>query len=299
MDEPGFTLKHTRVCIVGLGLMGGSMALALRGRVADLAAVDADAATCDAALRRGIVSRAATDLSLVTDANLVILAAPVRALIDLIGAIGPRLAPGTIVLDLGSVKLPVVQAMNALPDHIGAVGGHPMCGREHSGLDHADSTLFRDARFVLCRTQRTTSAAWALCEEVVGAVGALGVEMDAAHHDRIAAVISHLPYVLSAALASTAGCHAEQDPAAWVLAASGFRDASRLAASDPTMMLDILLSNAAAVLSAIGEAQAHLNLLAALIEEADADRLHNLLAEAQSHRRGWEAAQNGHQQVGA
>lgn len=290
MDEPGFGLKEARVCIVGLGLMGGSLALAMRDGVSDLTAVDADQAVCDDAVSRGIVRLASRDLSLVEEANLVMLATPMRALLRLVDPVGQRMRRGAVLLDLGSVKQPVVAAMNRLPDHIGAVAGHPMCGREVAGLTHADGTLYRGARFVLCRTDRTTPASWSLAGEVVKHIGACGLEMEAAHHDRVVGVTSHLPYMLSAVLAEVAGHQAASVPSVWTLAASGFRDASRLAGSDPTMMADVLLTNAPAALRAISLAQARLNELAALIEDADAERLLAALSEAQMHRHAWEGS---------
>src|SRR5688572_21293660 len=162
MDEPGFSLKDSNICIVGLGLMGGSMALALRDQVAGITAVDADPATCDAAVQQGIVSQASSDLSLAAGVEIVILATPVRTLIRQISEIASILRPGTLVFDLGSVKGPVVEAMNVLPEHIMAVAGHPMCGKEVSGVIHADAALYSGARFVLCRTERTTPEAWAI-----------------------------------------------------------------------------------------------------------------------------------------
>jgi prephenate dehydrogenase len=111
----------------------------------------------------------------VQDAGLVVLAAPMRALIALVKEAGDIMRPGAMLLDLGSVKQPVVAAMDRLPEHIGAVAGHPMCGREVAGLAHADGALYQNARFVLCRTARTTENAWVVGEELVEAVGAVGL----------------------------------------------------------------------------------------------------------------------------
>jgi prephenate dehydrogenase len=288
MDEDGFSLTDQRVCIVGLGLMGGSLALALAGQVARLAAVDSDPAACQLALERGIVEEASGDLSLVSGADLVILAAPVRAAIRLIGTLGPLLKSGALLIDVCSVKRPLVAAMNALPSTVSAVAGHPMCGKEVSGLIHAESSLYHGARFVLCRTDRTTPAALEMAQRLVGALGAEALLMEADHHDRVASLISHLPYLLSAALALAAGEHADGDSAIWELAASGFRDTSRLAGSDPAMMADILLTNQDAIHHALSGAQDALDRLRAAIQGDDPAVLMSLLSEAQRFRREWE-----------
>jgi prephenate dehydrogenase len=289
MDEDGFTPVQAQVCVVGLGLMGGSLALALRGQVASVTGIDADPAICEAAVTQGVVKRAGGDFSPAAEADIVVLATPVRAIIRLVGELGGRLKPGALLIDLGSVKRPVIDAMDDLPQHVQAVGGHPMCGKAVSGLEHADATLYRGAQFVLCRSERTTPAAWKLSRKLVEAVGARSIGMDAAHHDQVAATISGLPYALSAALALVAGRQAEADPAVWRLAASGFRDTSRLAGSDPVMMTDILLTNADAVLEAIRQAQGHLEVLAGAIGSGMPEALHAQLAEAQQRRHEWES----------
>ncbi|MBN1122135.1 MAG: prephenate dehydrogenase [Anaerolineae bacterium] len=294
MDESGFTtpngLKETVVCIVGLGLMGGSLALALKERTAGLLAVDKDLSTCWNATEKGVVSQAGDDLALVNKANVVILATPMRVLLRLLDEVAAYLKPGALLLDLGSVKQPIIDKMNRLPESIRAVGGHPMCGKEVSGFAHADAELFRNAPFVLCRSERTTPETLVLVEELVKAVDSRAIEMDAAHHDRIVAAISALPYALSAALALAAGEQAAEDPLTWTLASSGFRDTSRLAGSGPMVMADILLTNAPAVLASISQANETLAALAGLIEQGDPVALHAFLSRAQGYRHEWEEA---------
>jgi len=285
---PDFALKNARICVIGLGLMGGSLAMALKNQVAGISAVDVNPKSRDQAVAWGIVGKASDDLKVAGEANLVVLATPVRTLIGQIRELAGILTPGAVVIDLGSVKAPVVEAMNTLPETIGAVAGHPMCGKEVSGLEHADSALFHMARFVLCRTERTTPEAWKIARELVEAVGAQVMEMDAVQHDRVAAGTSHLPYLLSAALTLTTGMHAAHDEMVWMLAASGFRDTSRLAGSDPAMMRDILLSNRDEVLDRISEAQSHMNEIADLMANNDGDGLLRLLCEAQNFRHEWE-----------
>jgi prephenate dehydrogenase len=291
-DESDFTrLADLRLTIVGLGLMGGSLAMALRGKVARLTGVDADPATRQAALARGVVDSATSDLAEgVSNADGVVLATPVQTILRLLGTIGPHLTDGCLVMDLGSTKHTVVEAMNRLPPHVMAVGGHPMCGKEISGLAAAEATLFRGCRFVLCPTGRSPEPALRLARALVEAVGADVVEMDAERHDRLTAAVSHLPYLLSVALVGAVKTVADEDPLAWRLAASGFHDTSRLAASQPIMMRDILLTNREASLDALEQAVDVLLGLAAEIRAEDSEALLARLTAIQRARMDWEAS---------
>ena len=277
MDVP--SLAQARVGIVGLGLMGGSLALALRGRVAYLLAVERQVLARQMALRQGIVDAATEALTPDTPPlDLLVLATPLRAILDTLGRL-PALRPaGGAVVDLGSTKRAVVAAMAALPEGFSAVGGHPMCGKETAGLAAADGDLFRGQTFVLCRVPRAApqTTAEALALALVEAIGARPLWLDAAEHDRLVAAVSHLPAVLAATLMRLAG-----DERQWTVSASGFRDAARLAGSDPRMMLDILLTNREAVLAALGAAQADLAAFAAALAAGDEAALAEWLATAQ------------------
>jgi prephenate dehydrogenase len=157
-----------------------------------------------------------------------------------------------------------------------------MCGRETAGLAHADAGLFRGQTFVLVPLARTTERTRRLALELLEAVGARPLEMGAERHDALTALVSHLPYAAAAALVRAA--EAAGDEGAWRAAASGFRDSTRLAASDLTMMVDIMLTNRAAVLQALGRYRRELDGLAELIEAGDADALRAWLAPAQARR---------------
>lgn len=285
MDNPDFTLADARVAIVGLGLMGGSLALAIKDHCAEITGVDADSAALAHAVEHGIVRRAADFQSAVASCDLLVLAAPVQAIIEQLNAIGSdashRPTP-TVVIDLGSTKTQIVAAMEKLPPHFDPIGGHPMCGKETSGLLEASADLFHGATFALTPLERTSSAAFAVAHELVRAVGASPLVLSAAQHDKLAAVTSHMPYAAAAALVRAA--LAIHDDDLWPLAASGFRDTTRLAASDITMMVDILITNRDAVLNALLRYRAELDALAAIIELGDARALRAALAPAQSKR---------------
>jgi prephenate dehydrogenase len=286
MKEPGFTnLAQARVAVVGLGLMGGSLALALRGGCQALWGVDNDPAALEYACQHGIID-AATDFEGALRADVLVLAAPVRAILAQLEQLarGPAPTGRLLVLDLGSTKTEIAAAMRGLPAGFAPVGGHPMCGKEVSGLAHAEAGLFREKVFVLTPLERTPAWALSLARQVVQAVGARPFELTPERHDQLAAAASHLPYLAAAVLVRAA--EGLDDDQVWQIAASGFRDTSRLAASDVTMMTDILLTNRQAIAGALERYQAELGALIALLESGDADMLAAFLASPAQRRRG-------------
>jgi prephenate dehydrogenase len=245
------------LCIVGLGLMGGSLALSLKQSAAEagrpgalytrIVAVNRSRGPLEAALALGAIDSGTTDLvEAVAGADAVVLATPVRTILNLLAPVGRAARAGTLILDLGSSKGEICRAMARLPDGLQPVGGHPLCGKETAGFGVAEPGLYREKAFVLCPLQRTDPSAVRMAEALVRAVGARPYIAAPEVHDRAVAAISHLPYVASVAL--TLAVEAEGDALAWDLAASGFRDTSRLSASDVDMMLDTLLTNRSAVL---------------------------------------------------
>lgn len=278
-------LHDLQVTVVGLGLMGGSLAAALRGRCGTLTGVARRAVTVDAVLARGLVDRAATDLADgVRGADVVVLATPVRTIVRQIAEIGPLLPDGCLLMDLGSTKTQIVNAMARLPDHVQPLGGHPMCGKEGSGLDAADPTLYQNRTFILCPLPRTSEAALALADQLVGAIGARPLVIEAQRHDSLVATASHLPYLLACTLVATAGTAASADPAVCQLLASGFRDTSRLASSDVTMMLDILLTNRHEVLNAVDNFQGQIDAMRHVLETADGEAMRAALSAIRADR---------------
>lgn len=269
-------MKDARVAIVGLGLMGGSLAGALkkRGACREVWGVARREETIREALRRGFIDGGTCDLAEgVEQADLIVLATPARTILELIPQVGSLAPPGCLLMDLGSTKARIVQAMEALPPHVQAVGGHPMCGKEASGIAAAEADLYAGATFVLTLLQRTSAEALVLAQEMVEAVGARPLVMNAERHDRLVAAISHLPYLLSVGLVATAEEIAAEDELVWELAASGFRDTSRLAASDATMMLDILLTNRQTVGEMLSRFVRQLDAIADLLEVDDEQAL--------------------------
>lgn len=283
-------LAECRVTVVGMGLMGASLCMDLTrgGLCRELRGVARRSDTVLQAFFSGAVDEATNDVQTgVLGADLVILATPVRTIVRTLEEIGPVLWPGTVVMDMGSTKAEIVAAMAKLPAGIEPVGGHPMCGKETAGFAAAEPGLYRDAPWVLAPLERTRTAALELARELVLAVGARPLVVEAQRHDRLVAAISHLPYLAASALVQAVAAVGADDPLVWEIAAGGFRDTSRVAASDTRMFLDILMTNRSAVLEQIDSFGAQLQVLRALLEAGDEAQLCALLGQAQAQRAAW------------
>ena len=278
-------LQDCQVSIVGLGLMGGSLAGALRGKCRAVVGV----ARCDAnvteASRLGLIDWGTTDLAEgVGQADVVVLATPVRVIMRQLAEIGPLLPEGCLLMDLGSTKARIMQEMAHLPPHVQPLGGHPMCGKETSGIEVADAALYQGCTFILCPLPRTLESSLSLGRELAEAAGAHPLVLDGQRQDFLVGTVSHLPYLIACALVATADATTSADAAAWEIVAGGYRDTSRVAGSDVTMMLDILLTNRDEVLKAVGVYQAKLAGLARSLEDGDEGRLREALRTIRQKR---------------
>lgn len=281
-------LAAARVVIVGLGLMGASLGYDLRGHCARVVGVVRRSETAAEAVAAGCVDEATLDgAAAVAAADLVVLATPVRTILRQIAEWGPLLRPEAVLLDLGSTKTAICRAMAALPPHVQAIGGHPMCGKETAGLAAAEPGLYRGCLFILCPTPRTTPAAQTLAETLIAHIGARLLVLDPERHDLLVAAISHLPYLAACGVVAQAEQVAAVDPRVWEVAAGGFRDTTRVAASDVTMLLDILLTNREAVLAALARYRTEMERLTALLMTEDETGLRAYLETVAATRRAW------------
>lgn len=279
-------LSECTVTVVGLGLMGGSLAGALRGRCGKVIGVDRDAPTLARALERRFVDQATVDLEAgVRAADIVVLATPVRSIIQLVGQVGEWMQPGSLLMDLGSTKALILEAMAQLPDHVQPLGGHPMCGKEISGYEAAERELFEERTFILSPLVRTSDEALALGKALVETVGAQPLIIDGGRQDYLVGTISHLPYLLACSLVSTADATTSADPLVWRIVAGGYRDTSRVAGSDVTMMVDILMTNREEVVKAARICGEQLADLADLVARGDEDTLREKLVYIRTTRK--------------
>jgi prephenate dehydrogenase len=279
------SLAASRITIVGLGLMGGSLAGALKGRCKAVVGVDARPETLAMAKARELVDETMDLRNAVSSADIVVLATPVRVIMDLIPQISPWMAPGALLMDLGSTKGQILQVMAETPEYIEVLGGHPMCGKELSGIEAADPALFRERTFILSPLSRTSEEALALGRELVLAIGALPLLIEGERQDYLVGTLSHLPYLLACSLVSTADATTSADPLAWQIVAGGYRDTSRVAGSDVEMWVDILTTNREHVVAAAEACQVQLARLVEMIESDDKAALGQALAHIRQARK--------------
>ncbi|TYO95568.1 prephenate dehydrogenase [Desulfallas thermosapovorans] len=271
--------------IIGVGLIGGSLGLAMSERqlVGHIRGVDVNRENLDMALAAGAIHQAAALPDAVTGAELVILAAPVGTTQELLKSMKPFLKPGAVITDVGSTKKSVVQQAEAL---IGDrfVGGHPMTGAETAGFSGADPFLFENAFYLLTPTAQTNNDALETVRRLVQATGAVVMEMTPEEHDLITAAISHLPHFMAVSLVAAVAGMSIGDKA-MALAAGGFRDTTRIAAGSPPMWRDIFLSNRRQVLQTLEHLRGAMDELESALRRQDAEKLMQILSETSAIRK--------------
>lgn len=278
----------TRLAVVGVGLIGGSLALALKeaGAVGSVVGIGRGQENLDLALELGVVDEITRDGAAgVKDADVIFLATPVQSLPDVALALAPHCKPGAIITDGGSVKASIIAGIEPkLPTGIHFVPGHPIAGTEKSGAAAAFSTLYRERRCILTPTPRTAAAALETIRRMWEVVGSDVVVMEVDKHDRILAAISHLPHMVAYALVNAVGSYDRYEENILEYSAGGFRDFTRIASSDPAMWRDIALTNQSALLEMIERFEASLKELKEDIADADGNSLFAFFARSKKSR---------------
>lgn len=279
-----------RLALIGVGLIGGSAALAFRraGAVAHVTGFDVDRDAAARAVERGIIDVAAESAAAaVRECDLALLSVPVGAMDRTFAAMAPTLPQHAVITDVGSTKRSVIDAARAALDR-GAmqrfVPGHPIAGRERPGVEHADESLFRGRAFICTPEPDTDPAATKRVEELWRAVGAMVSRMNADEHDRIFAAVSHLPHLLAFALVARIAMEADGDRKL-AFAGAGFRDFTRIAASGSAMWRDICLANRASLGSELRDYRALLDELQHAVDSGDAAALERVFEIASRTRR--------------
>jgi len=277
-----------KLAVVGVGLIGGSLALALKqaGCVGEVTGIGRGLPNLQKAQELGVVDRISRDLAAgVAEADLVFLATPVQTIAPLVRELAPHLKPGAIVTDGGSVKESLIDAIEPqLPSGVHFVPGHPIAGTEKSGAEAAFATLYRGRRCILTPTPRTDRTALATVRRLWELAGSEVVVMDAHKHDRILAAISHLPHMVAYALVNAVGSYDRFEENILEYSAGGFRDFTRIASSDPTMWRDIAESNREALLEMIERFEQYLGELKEDIRAADGPKLYDFFLRSKQLR---------------
>lgn len=280
-----------RVAFVGIGLIGSSMARVLRRDklAGSIVACARRQETLDACLKLGIADAVTTDPAAAAEnADLIVIASPIGTNGDIARAMAPKLKPGAIVTDVGSVKRAVIDAVAPhVPKGVHFVPGHPLAGTEHSGPEAGFAELFQGRWAILTPLIGSDPAAVEKVAAFWRAAGSKLATMDPDHHDRVLAITSHLPHLIAYTIVGTASDLADDLKQEVIqFSASGFRDFTRIAASDPTMWRDIFLNNKDAVLEVLQRFNEDLTALQKAIRRGDGDALHALFARTRAIRRG-------------
>ncbi|MBP1764657.1 MAG: Prephenate dehydrogenase [Firmicutes bacterium] len=286
-------MKNMQITIIGLGLIGGSLALAFReagqGSIR-VTGMDADALTREKAAELHLVDEVVADMcESVQGADVVFLCTPVLQIVPLAKQIIPHLKEGAILTDVGSTKQYIQeQLLPILPGHIHYIGGHPMAGKEKSGVMAADKDLFRDRWYILMTGTQASLSAVATLQELLQKTGAILTTMDTDTHDRCTAVISHVPHVAAAALVHLLETCPDEE--SQHLVGGGFRDTTRIASSNADMWADICMTNQQAIRESLKKMQCMLERLDENIQSGDRQAIHHFFHAAKLRRDGLLAA---------
>jgi cyclohexadieny/prephenate dehydrogenase len=280
-----------RVALIGLGLIGSSLARLMKrdGLAGHVAGTARSKQTRDKAWELGFLDSIHGDpAAAVAGADLVVICAPLGAYADIGAAIRSHLAPGAIVTDVGSVKQSVIRDLGpVVPDGVHLIPGHPVAGTEHSGPESGFADLFKGRWWILTPPPGSDETAVAKLADLWRRAGSQVEFMEPAHHDRVLAITSHLPHLIAYTIVSTATDLADATQSEVIkFSAGGFRDFTRIAASDPVMWRDVFLNNREAVLEMLGRFTEDLTALQRAIRWGEGDKLHELFTRTREIRRG-------------
>jgi prephenate dehydrogenase len=278
-----------RVALLGTGLIGGSLGLALKRvpGVSEVVAFDIDPSVRAAAVRLGAADREAnTPADAVRDADFVFVATPVGKIASIIAEARQGLTSGVVVTDVGSTKSRVVLEVGELGvDGATFIGGHPMAGTEEEGIQAAQASLFEGCWWILTPTARVDASAYQALHSIITRLGAHVMALEPGEHDDLLAVISHLPHLTAATLMNLAAERGEEHAGLLSLAAGGFRDVTRVAASNPEIWVDICAENAGAIAGVLREFAGRLEHLGGLVESGAREELRERFLAARTARR--------------
>jgi prephenate dehydrogenase len=278
------------VAIVGAGLIGGSIGMALRERrlAGEVIAVARSEETIRLALARGAADRATRDIAgAAAGADLVVLAAPVSLIAEHLQVVAAVVDAECVITDVGSVKQPIAAAAEKALPHPGRfVGGHPLAGSERKGIAAARPDLLQGATWVLTPTARTDAAALERVQDLVARLGARSLLLSPQEHDHLVARTSHLPHLVAAALIHVVAARIKERADTLDVIGQGFRDTTRIAAGDAALWADIALANADALLDSLGEMNAALECLAAALKARSREDVERFLGDAQRAKEG-------------
>lgn len=278
-----------KVTIIGLGLIGGSLARALNERLGmrDITAINRSAHSIESALRDGCISRGFTDLGEnehVFNSDIIFICTPTEKTTEYIDRLAGKVKPGCIITDVGSTKEKIMEHVNNMADPPCFIGGHPMAGTEKTGYEAGFSHLFENAYYILTPGRSTTDEALECMTGIIKGIGGIPVILDAREHDRITGGISHVPHVIASALVNLVREMDTEDGKMQMLAAGGFKDITRIASSSPEIWESIILSNRGYVKEILEDYIEVLNNFKNSVESGDREAIYGFFDSARKFR---------------
>ena len=276
-----------KVTIVGLGLIGGSLGMAIRKKkLARVIGLTRDKSKAALAVKMKAFDYASTNIrGIIQEADIIFICYPMHLIVPEIQRIIQFVKPGAIITDVGSSKAVIVkEAERLMRKDVYFVGGHPMAGKEKAGLENAESGLLEGANYILTRTPKTNVKALNVLKGLISKIGAKVTVLDPAVHDSIVAGISHMPMAVAAALVDFVSGAGKLSDELARFAASGFRDTTRIASGDPQLGTDMFTTNKKAVLDSLGAFKKSLSEIEKLIKEGDPAKIHEKLSNIRNFR---------------
>ncbi|MGI6706339.1 MAG: prephenate dehydrogenase/arogenate dehydrogenase family protein [Clostridia bacterium] len=282
------TVKNQKICILGMGLIGGSLAKAIHRSFPDWKIVGVDTNEQDLlrAKTDGVISDGTTSAALgVENADIVFICTPLSDIVRTVKKIIPVLKPGSILTDVGSTKSEIlVQISSILPQHVTYIGGHPMAGSEKSGYLNSTAHLFENAYYILTPFADTSDTAVQILSYILENIGSIPITLSPLDHDKITGLISHLPHIIASGLVNLARSEEDQNSYVRKLAAGGFKDITRIASSNPHMWTDICMANRGELKSLIDSFINILDSFRNLLDTKDKDRMLHYFEKAKIYR---------------
>lgn len=287
--QPRYNTAMGRIAIVGLGLIGGSLGLALKkieGQELhfEVLGIPRREETLKTALEMQAIDEGTLEIARVASADIVFIATPINLILPKLQEIVPHLKSGAIVTDVGSTKGEIVSAAEKMmPKNTYFVGGHPMAGKEVVGIEAAEASLFQDKTWILTKTSKTRKEPLEVLKRIIVKIGAKVLELDPKTHDRVVAAISHVPLAAAASLVNIVADDEEKE-LMMKCASSGFRDTTRVASGSPVMGVDMFKTNRVAILKLLKDFRAEILELEKLIKSGDEEKIQARLIKAKSLR---------------
>ena len=278
-----------KVTIIGLGLIGGSIGLALKSKTGcTVVGFDTDEGAMKEALKLGAIDSGAVNIfKCISDSEIVFIATPISKVMPTLRLIAPMVKPGTLITDVASVKGKIMdEAMKIVGNKVAFIGGHPMAGKETSGIGVAEKDLFVGRKWILIPGKQSSKKNQQKLEETIKVIGGIPITIEAQAHDQSVAVISHLPFVVSNTLFNSA-TGSQNWEMAKNLAAGGFKDTTRLASGNPTMHSEIVLANRDNVLNELDSFISKLKITRNLIASGDGCKIESFFSTTKISRDKW------------